>query len=208
MIAVPTTSPVPPWRTPPETWVLDCGEVHVWQATLDQHAFLHTLAPDDQARASRFYFERDQQHFIVARGALWAILGGYLSRAPESRSFCYGAHGKPACGGPSDGDAIQFNVSNSHEIALYAVDGRWRCCWNSQAAVPPEPRPARVAVRNRDVSLSLLDTQSDDVNPLTWPTEQGCTLDQTILQLRALLVMADLPRRRLPNIDIGQLGTV
>jgi 4'-phosphopantetheinyl transferase len=126
MIAVPTTSPVPPWRTPLETLVLDCSEVHVWQATLDQgpsqvHAFLHTLAPDEQARASRLYFKRDQQHFIVARGVLRAILGGYLSRAPESLSFCYGAHGKPALAGPSDGDAIHFNVSHSRGIALYAV---------------------------------------------------------------------------------------
>jgi len=35
----------------------------------------------------------------------------------------------------------------------------------------------------------------DDMNPLTWPTEQGCTLDEAILQLSALLVMADLSRR-------------
>jgi hypothetical protein len=35
----------------------------------------------------------------------------------------------------------------------------------------------------------------DDMNPLARPTEQGCSLDQPILQLGALLVMADLPRR-------------
>jgi hypothetical protein len=35
----------------------------------------------------------------------------------------------------------------------------------------------------------------DDMNPFPWPTKQGCTLDQAILQLRALLVMAHLPWR-------------
>ena len=35
----------------------------------------------------------------------------------------------------------------------------------------------------------------DDVNPLAWPTEQSRSLDQAILQLGALLVMADLPGR-------------
>ncbi|MGD0207571.1 MAG: 4'-phosphopantetheinyl transferase superfamily protein [Verrucomicrobiota bacterium] len=126
MKAAPITSPVPPWRSPPETLVLGCDEVHVWRATLDQtpsqiQSFLHNLAADEQARAERFHFERDRGHFIVARGVLRAILGGYLKRAPEGLSFCYGSHGKPAIAGESGGDAIRFNVSHSHGIALYAV---------------------------------------------------------------------------------------
>jgi 4'-phosphopantetheinyl transferase len=126
MKAASSTSPVPPWRPPPETLVLGCDEVHVWRATLDQtpaqiQSFRHNLAADEQARAERFHFERDCGHFIVARGVLRAILGGYLKRAPESASFCYGAHGKPALAGESGADAIRFNVSHSHGIALYAV---------------------------------------------------------------------------------------
>ena len=48
----------------------------------------------------------------------------------------------------------------------------------------------------------------DDMNPLAWPAEQGCSLHQPILQLGALLVMPDLPRRRLSNIHVGELGAV
>jgi len=106
--------------------VLGCDEVHVWRAALDQtssqiQSFLHTLAADEQARAGRFYFETDRERFIVARGLLRAILGGYLNRAPEGLSFCYSSHGKPALTGESGGDAIRFNVAHSHEVALYAV---------------------------------------------------------------------------------------
>jgi 4'-phosphopantetheinyl transferase len=106
--------------------VLGCDEVHVWRATLDQtpsqiQSFRHNLAADEQARAQRFYFERDRGHFIVARGVLRIILGSYLNQAPEGLSFCYSAHGKPALAGESGGDAIRFNVSHSHGIALYAV---------------------------------------------------------------------------------------
>jgi 4'-phosphopantetheinyl transferase len=126
MKATPSTSPVPPWRSPPEILVLGCDEVHVWRATLDQtppqiQSFRHYLAADEQARAERFYFQRDREHFIVTRGVLRAILGGYLNRAPESLSFCYSSHGKPALAGESGGDAIRFNLSHSHGIALYAV---------------------------------------------------------------------------------------
>jgi 4'-phosphopantetheinyl transferase len=126
MKSAPITSPVPPWRSPPETLVLGCDEVHVWRATLDQpvsqiQSFRRNLAADEQARAERFHFERDHEHFVVARGVLRAILGRYLNQAPEGISFCYSSHGKPALAGESGGDAIRFNVSHSHGIALYAV---------------------------------------------------------------------------------------
>lgn len=106
--------------------MLGPDEVHVWRATLDQtpsqiQNFRRNLAADEQSRAERFYFERDRGHFIVARGVLRAILGGYLKRAPESFSFCYSSHGKPALAEGSGGDAIRFNVSHSHGIALYAA---------------------------------------------------------------------------------------
>src|ERR1700722_4961199 len=114
------------WSSPPRTLVLDCDEVHVWRATLNQSAsqiegFLHTLAPDERARASRFHFAKDREHFIVARGVLRAVLGCYLHRAPEYLSFCYGTHGKPDLARQSDEDAIRFNLSHSHGLALYAV---------------------------------------------------------------------------------------
>jgi len=106
--------------------VLGDDEVHVWRATLDKtpsqiQGFLHSLAADEHVRAERFYFERDREHFIAARGVLRAILGSYLHRTPENLSFCYNAHGKPALAGESDDDAIRFNVSHSHAVALFAV---------------------------------------------------------------------------------------
>ena len=48
----------------------------------------------------------------------------------------------------------------------------------------------------------------DDMNPLSRPAEQHGPLDQPILQLGAFLMMPYLPRRGLPDIDIGELGTV
>jgi len=106
--------------------VLGCDEVHVWRANLDKapsqiQGFFHNLAADERARAERFYFERDREHFIGARGVLRAILGCYLNRMPECLSFRYGSHGKPALAGESDGGTIRFSVSHSHGVALYAV---------------------------------------------------------------------------------------
>jgi 4'-phosphopantetheinyl transferase len=101
-------------------------DVHVWRAALDQapaqiEGFRQALAADETARAVRFHFERDRDHFIAARGVLRSILGCYLNRVPQCLRFCYGPHGKPALAGEPDADAIRFNVSHSHGLALYAV---------------------------------------------------------------------------------------
>ena len=126
MTAARATNPVPSWPPLPQSLVMGPDEVHVWQATLDQtptemQSFSRYLAEDERARAGRFMFTRDRDHFIVARGVLRAILGRYMNRAPESLSFRYGAHGKPALAGEDNRDAIRFNLSHSHGVALYAI---------------------------------------------------------------------------------------
>ncbi len=126
MKIAPTVSVSPPWCVPPKPLIFGTDEVHVWRATLDLSpsqidSFWHTLAPDEKARAERFYFHRDRDRFIAARGVLRAILGLYLNKAPECLSFCYGSHGKPALVWESGGDAIRFNISHSDGVALYAV---------------------------------------------------------------------------------------
>ena len=126
MKIVPSTSTVPPWSFTPATLILGSNEVHVWRASLDEppphiSGFLHTLAADERKRAERFHFQRDREQFITAHGVLRAILGLYLNRAPESLSFRYSSHGKPALACESGGDALRFNMSHSHGVALYAI---------------------------------------------------------------------------------------
>jgi 4'-phosphopantetheinyl transferase len=126
MKMVPKGSTAPPWRFPPATIILGRNEVHVWRADLDQpppqiESFLHTLSTDEQMRAERFYFQRDRERFITAHGILRAVLGLYLNRAPKCLSFYSSPHGKPALALESGGDALRFNMSHSHGVALYAV---------------------------------------------------------------------------------------
>jgi 4'-phosphopantetheinyl transferase len=116
----------PVWLKPPECLVLGNNAVHVWRVNLDQSPsqvalFQNNLDDDERSRADRFYFSRDRERFIVARGILRAILGRYSNRAPECLCFSYSAHGKPALVSESDADAICFNLSHSHGNALYAV---------------------------------------------------------------------------------------
>ena len=114
------------WFEPPERLSLGSGAVHVWRVSLDESPsqlalFQNTLDDDERSRADRFYFSRDRERFIVARGVLRALLSRYLDRSPKSLSFSYGTHGKPALASESGADGIRFNLSHSHGTALYAV---------------------------------------------------------------------------------------
>src|ERR1043166_6480325 len=110
------------WSEPPEALSLATGEVHVWRVGLDQPdrvlaGFRATLEPHELERAGRFHFEKHQRHFVVARGGLRYVLGQYLDVKPDELRFSYGAYGKPAL----VGEALRFNVSHSHGMALVAV---------------------------------------------------------------------------------------
>ena len=103
------------------------GDAHVWRARLDRpepevDALSALLAPDEQARASRFHFDRDRRDFIVARGLLRLLIGHYLGCVPAEPAFVYGPQGKPALR-PDTG--LHFNVAHSSGVALFAfaVDG-------------------------------------------------------------------------------------
>jgi 4'-phosphopantetheinyl transferase len=114
------------WNVPPAVLTLANHDVHVWRTSLELSAehvqrLRQTLSADESARAERFYFETDRRHFIVARGVLRIVLSRYLGLDPGQLGFSYSSYGKPALGTPPRGDGLRFNLSHSHELALYAV---------------------------------------------------------------------------------------
>lgn len=114
------------WNIPPEPLTLDGDEVHMWRMTLDyptsqRQELFRTLAEDERSRAARFYFQRDRDRFVAARGALRAILGKYLNVEPEQLLFQYNDYGKPRLVERFQKDELYFNVSHSQGMALIAV---------------------------------------------------------------------------------------
>jgi len=102
------------------------AEVHVWTAHLESpeaglDQLRNVLSPDEQARARRFHFQRDQQHFIAARGILRHILAAYLDQQPSELQFTYSPSGKPSLAASSGPNGLCFNLSHSHELAVYAL---------------------------------------------------------------------------------------
>ncbi|HEY9647774.1 MAG TPA: 4'-phosphopantetheinyl transferase superfamily protein, partial [Chroococcidiopsis sp.] len=125
--------------------------VHVWIACLerspaDQTMLYGLLSADEQERATRFYFDLDRQRFIASRGLLRQILGRYLNCDPQAIAFSYAERGKPLLGGDGDSQAVQFNLSHSGAIALYAI-GQDRRIGIDIEQIRPMPTADRLAQR-------------------------------------------------------------
>jgi 4'-phosphopantetheinyl transferase len=104
------------------TPALASGEVHVWRSTLDvgeaeRERLARTLSSEEGGRALRLHTVVARRRFVAARGILRRILGRYLAVAPSALRFAAGAYGKPVL----PGSGLQFNVSHSEGIVMYAV---------------------------------------------------------------------------------------
>lgn len=114
------------WSSTEDNPVLESREVHVWRALLAMappvlRRLESTLAEDEKARAARFIFDQDRDHFIAARGILRDVLARYIGCPAETIKFAYGPRGKPALADPGSNSRVRFNLSHSHGLALIAV---------------------------------------------------------------------------------------
>jgi 4'-phosphopantetheinyl transferase len=99
------------------------GEVHVWSVRLDPSPaevgrLGRFLSADERERASRFRFEKHRRQYTVGRGVLRELLAAYADTRPEAVRFTYGPRGKPFLEPSCNPKDLQFNLSNSDELAL------------------------------------------------------------------------------------------
>ena len=101
-------------------------EVHIWVIALDledDQVDYHRqiLSQEERVRANRFHFERHRRRYIVSQGIVRRILGNYLDAEPAELIYELGDHGKPALAGEQIETNLHFNLTHSHEIALFAM---------------------------------------------------------------------------------------
>ena len=100
---------------------LPANEVHIWLAKLDDYSAASLkllLAEDELARATRFHFDRDRNHFIVARALLRKLLASYAGVGAAELRFSYAEKGKPSLEESQQG-SLNFNLAHSHGLAIY-----------------------------------------------------------------------------------------
>jgi len=112
------------WCPPPPILALPRREVHLWQCALNHdpeqvNVLWQILDIEERKRADRFYLDIHRRRFIVARAVLKGLIGQYLRISAASVKFVLGDRGKPALDPSIAADGLQFNLSHSHEYALY-----------------------------------------------------------------------------------------
>jgi 4'-phosphopantetheinyl transferase len=106
--------------------VCNANDAHVWRASLDQPAdtaakLAPLLSQYECQRAERFHRRTDRRRFIAARGILRKIISAYLALTPDEVRFVYNKYGKPFISDDQNRGALNFNLSHSNGMALYAV---------------------------------------------------------------------------------------
>ena len=110
----------------------DCGlraiaspdpAVTLWLCGLDRDAAglagcAALLAPEEQARATRFGTERLRQRYIVGRATLRRLLGLAMGRLPADVPLRCGRRGRPEL---TIATTLDFNVSHAGDVALIGL---------------------------------------------------------------------------------------
>ena len=97
---------------------------HVWLIDLTSCStkdFADYLSPQESEKASRYYFNKDKNTYLICRLSLRFLLSKYLKIAPNKIKFSYNEFGKPSLH-KSMNNQINFNVSHSGRFGMIAFN--------------------------------------------------------------------------------------
>ena len=117
---MPTNRYWTPLAKPPE---LAADDVHAWAVPLDvpdqtYESLLATLAFDELERARDFSFDDPRRRFVIGRGTLRRLLGGYLNVQPTEIDLAFDGNQKPHLAKKHASSGLHFNVSHSGDLAV------------------------------------------------------------------------------------------
>ncbi len=158
----PPAAPPRAWRLPPSTARLPWNEAHVWWTELPRWttsasrlaALEDVLGDVERARADGYASPTERDRFVAARALLRVLLGRYLGVEPRHLALATGPFGKPTLDPGRAGVALEFNVSHSGDVALFAFarGGRIGVDVEARRAVPEALTIARSHFSQREAA--------------------------------------------------------
>ena len=114
------------WEFLPSDLALGEGEVHLWRVQLDLPPTVvddieNVLSEAEREKAARYYIEADRARFTASKVCQRTVLGAYLGIAPGSVTFRVNSYGKPSLSGEHRDESLQFNLSHTRGLGLFAV---------------------------------------------------------------------------------------
>ncbi|PEU19244.1 MULTISPECIES: 4'-phosphopantetheinyl transferase superfamily protein [unclassified Bacillus (in: firmicutes)] len=83
--------------------------------------FYRFLSPDEKEKYQRYHSKEDALRYVMGRGIIRILLGGYTGIAPEDLEFEYSQKGKPTLKSTRNRNKICFNLSHSAEALVVAI---------------------------------------------------------------------------------------
>ena len=109
--------PSPLSRGEVHTWYLSYseGQTHPWERCLTW------LSSEEQARCSRFIFEKHRREHLLTGVLLRAMLSHYTGIHPRDWTFCTNQYGRPEIAAPALEVPLAFNMSNTEGMVVGAI---------------------------------------------------------------------------------------
>lgn len=107
--------------------IINDNEIHIWTANLKINGSLNKyfsralLSEEELVKAESFKFDKDKSYFMASHTHLRLILGKYLGISPTLIVYGVEEYGKPFLDEQINRYNIRFNISRSHEVAMYAL---------------------------------------------------------------------------------------
>lgn len=114
------------WKKPNQELSLSAKEVHVWRTSLNvsDSEIIHLknfLSSQELERVHRLKNPMHGRNALAGYGILREILGRYLAMDPKKIRFDFGSHGKPYIAMDMNHLRIQFNMTHTRQLVLYAL---------------------------------------------------------------------------------------
>ncbi len=104
--------------------MLNRNIIHIWHTTFKCHVekyrlFRSWLSTEEKARAEKLA-PPYQLRFIISRGLLRDLLAYYCEQSPKQLHLTYTSSGKPLLISPTTKQQIEFNLSHSKNMIVFA----------------------------------------------------------------------------------------
>lgn len=104
--------------------MLNHNIIHIWHTAFNYHVEKHKLfrswlSTEEKARAKRLA-PPYQLRFIISRGLLRDLLAYYCEQSPKQLRLTYNSSGKPSLISSTTQQQIEFNLSHSQNIIVFA----------------------------------------------------------------------------------------
>jgi len=116
----PVVRPWPQAVVPPP---LTAGHLHLWLAHLDAWgdvSWENVLSAEELARTARYRYCVDRDRSRAGRGLLRTLLAEYSGTTPAAVAIETDRFGKPRLAGDANAAPIEFNLSGSAHLAIFA----------------------------------------------------------------------------------------